>query len=187
MKRQNLRNKTLYIALGSIITALSVVIMLFTNIITVASMALPAISGVLTAFLVIETDKRYALVSFIAVSVLSFLFVADKSSVFAYVLFFGYYPILKAVIEKLKNKIIQFIIKLGLFNICIFLLYWLSIKVLRLPQEEFSFNGVNLLFPLYILLIITLIAYDIAITQLIVRYIVKLKPYVDNILKNYKK
>lgn len=186
MNNKNFRNKTLYVALGSIITALSVVIMLLTNIITIASMALPAVSGVLTAFLVIETNKKCAATSFAAAAILSFLFVTDKTSVLAYVLLFGYYPIVKSSIEKIKSKAVQFIIKLIIFNVCTFLLYWLSVKVLMLPEEEFMFNGVSLLLPLYILIIITLIAYDIAVTQLITRYIVKLKPYVDNILKIYR-
>lgn len=181
-----MRKKTLFLALGSIITALSVVIILLTNVITSASFALPAVAGVLTAFLVIETDKKCAFISFIAVSLLSILFVTDKTSVVVYVVFFGHYPILKPVIEKLHSKFIQYIIKYIIFNVCILTAYFIFVKVFMLPEEEFVINGINILIPLYIISNITFLAYDIAVTQLVCRYINKLKPHIDNILNIYK-
>ncbi len=186
--RMSRKNRILYMALSSIISALSVVLMILTNIITILSVTLPAVAGVLTAFLVIETDKKYALMSFVCVSVLSFLFVADKSSVLFYLLFFGYYPILKAIIEKyIKSKFILRIVKFLVFSICIVLSYFILVNIFMFSKEESIFNGISLLLPVYYMVVmITLIAYDIAITQLIIRYIVKFKPYVDNILKNYK-
>ena len=39
-----------------------------------------------------------------AVAVLSLLFAADKEAALLFVLFFGYYPVLKSFLERISNK-----------------------------------------------------------------------------------
>ena len=60
------------------IAALSVTIMLSTAVIPYLTYALPAMAGVLLVLMVIEINKSWALCTYVAVSILSFLILPDK-------------------------------------------------------------------------------------------------------------
>ena len=47
--------------------------------------------------------------TFAVVAISVRIFVPDKQAALLYVIFFGYYPILKALIERLKIKIVQWV------------------------------------------------------------------------------
>ena len=78
-----------------------------------ATFALPALAGLLMIMIVIEMGARWAWPTFAVVAILSVFFVPDKQAALLYVIFFGYYPILKALIERLKNKIVQGVFSKG--------------------------------------------------------------------------
>ena len=59
------------VALGGMVTALSIVLMFFTGIFPFAMFALPGIAGVLLVLIVMELGRKYALVVYIGVSILS--------------------------------------------------------------------------------------------------------------------
>ena len=85
-------------ALAGIISALAVAIMFATTIIPFLTYALSAISGALLLLMVIEINRRWAFTSYVAVSILSILLLNDKEAALMYILFFGYYPIMKSVL-----------------------------------------------------------------------------------------
>ena len=87
------------IALCSVITALSVLFMLMTMILPVAAYSSVMLTGLCTSLIVEEIDRKYALCSFAAVSILSAVLIPDKESVILYVVFFGYYPVMIDFIE----------------------------------------------------------------------------------------
>ena len=81
-------------AIGGIIAALSIVLMLLTSAIPTLTYAIPAIAGLLLVIIVIEVNKKWAFGVYFVVGVLSMLLVADKEAAVMYVMFFGYYPII---------------------------------------------------------------------------------------------
>ena len=92
-----------------------------------ATFALPALAGLLMIMIVIEMGARWAWPTFAVVAILSVFFVPDKQAALLYVIFFGYYPILKALIERLKNKIVQWVLKYAVFNAAIVSAYFIAI------------------------------------------------------------
>lgn len=70
--------------------------MFLTGLIPIGTYALPAIAGVLLIVAVIEIGAKWAWMIYAAVAVLSLLFAADKEAALLFVLFFGYYPVLKS-------------------------------------------------------------------------------------------
>ena len=66
------------------------------------------------------------------------IFVPDKQAALLYVIFFGYYPILKALIERLKNKIVQWVLKYAVFNAAIVSAYFIAIYLLSIPADSLS-------------------------------------------------
>ncbi|MBQ6601631.1 MAG: hypothetical protein IIX36_08300, partial [Clostridia bacterium] len=107
-------------ALGAMVTALSVVI-LIPSAMQVFVYALPAMAGMLTMFAVVEIDKKWAVGSYVATSLIGLLFVANKEAVMYYVAFFGYYPVAKAILESRLPRVAEYVLKFLLFNASIIL------------------------------------------------------------------
>ena len=101
MKRNK---KSKFIAFGGMIAALSICLMMLTGVISVLVYSTPIIVGLFLILMVVAMGKKWAFAVYIAVSVLSLLFVAQKESAIIYVAFFGYYPILKPVLESIKSR-----------------------------------------------------------------------------------
>lgn len=168
MKNLNKSSKT---ALGGIIAAVSVVLMFLTSIIPTLTYAVPAAAGLLLVIMVIEIDKKWATVVYIAVSILSALLIADKESAVMYIAFFGYYPIVKQPIEKHLNKYLAWVIKLLIFNISIIASYLLLIYVFNLDMDDFGEFTKTALILLYLAFNVVFVLYDVALTRLITAYL----------------
>jgi hypothetical protein len=171
-----MKKKTFNIALCGLISALGVVIMMITAIIPTTTYAMPAMASLLLTVIVIETNKKWALASYFVVSVLSLLLVPDKESVAFYILFFGYYPIYKQIIEsKIKHLWLQWLLKILVFSISAIIIYFIAILILGVPADEFTVFGINV--PLLFLIagIAVFIIFDRAMTRVIVAYVIKLR------------
>ena len=117
MNKMSVSAKT---ALGAMITALSVVI-LIPSAVQVFVYTLPAMAGMLTMLAVVEIDKKWAIGSYVATSLIGLLFVANKEAVVYYVAFFGYYPVVKALLESKMPRVAEYILKFLIFNVSIVL------------------------------------------------------------------
>jgi len=166
-----LRSQASKIAFCGLIIALSMVFMMFTFMPNF-TYALPALAGVMLVMVVIEVSIKFAFVSYLAVVILSIIIAPDKFSVLLYALFFGYYPILKALFEKAKSSLNMWIYKIISFNIVIVLIYFLAIWLLNLQDNKLiqyaqSPIGAGILLAANIVFVI----YDLAIDNVIGLYI----------------
>lgn len=153
------------------IAALSLALMLLTGIIPVGTYALPCISGILLAAIVIEFGIPWALGVYAGVSVLSFLIVADKEAALYYVLLLGSYPILKSLFERIHIKWLSLAIKLVFFNAVAVAAFFVSIYVLKVPAESFSLFGVNMPLAFLVAGNVVFVIYDFCVTRLISAYL----------------
>lgn len=168
------------IALSGIITALSLVCMMLTGLITIGTYSLPALAGLFLIIPSIEISRRWAFTIYIAVSVLSIFLVVDKEASIIFILLFGYYPILKTKIEKLNNNIVEYILKLFICNTAMILLFFITVKLLGVPEESFEIFGLYLTWVFLILGNIIFIIYDYAINDIFSLYY---KKFHNNIRK----
>lgn len=123
-------------AIGGMAVTLSVIIMLPT-VLDMMSMALPAIAGLITLFCIIELGKKWAFGVFLATSFLGTILLPNKEAIVYYIAFFGYYPILKALIEsKNMNRVLEYILKLVVFNASFVLAFWFLSKIMGVPISE---------------------------------------------------
>lgn len=164
-------------ALGGVITALAVVCMLLTAVIPVATYSCPIIAGALLVAVVIDLGAGWAFGVYAAVSLLSLLVVPDKEAVVCFVFLFGYYPILKQYIEKKKKRILQWVMKLLVFNIAAVMVFYITVYLLFVPKESFNIGGVYLPWVFLAFGNIIFIMYDAALTKIIILYIVKLRKF----------
>lgn len=164
------------IAFAGITCCLSVVCMLLTVIPTL-EIGLPALAGCLLVLPTIELGVRYGFLCYGATAFLTLLLAPSLEAKVLFVLFLGYYPVLKALIERLHSSCWRWILKLLLFNAMICVAYWLLIKVFTaVATEDFMLFGVYL--PAVLLLVGNgvFIVYDIALTRIISAYLLLGQP-----------
>lgn len=171
------------IALGGLLTALVVVLMFLTGLIPIGTYALPAIAGVLLIVAVIEIGAKWAWMIYAAVAVLSLLFAADKEAALLFVLFFGYYPVLKSFLERISNKVLSWISKFAVFNVAVVACFFLAVNFLQLPEDSFTVFGIYLPWVFLILGNAVFLIYDIALSGLVATYVEKLHHRVTKTLK----
>ena len=144
--------------------------------------ALPAMAGLAIMAVLIETDKKWALLSYIC-SAFLLIFIGEIESKILYVSLFGYYPILKAVIERLNKSVLEWIIKFILFNAVIVVVYTLFSGVFGIENGEF---GILEKYGAYILLAaanIAFVLYDICLSRMAMFYLYRLHPKVQKVFK----
>ena len=176
-------NQSGKVALGGIVTALSVVCMLLTGLIPMGTFALPGLAGLFLVVIVIELGRKWAWMVYFAVSVLSILFAADKEAALLFVLFLGYYPILKAVLERIRAKWLQIVFKLLIFNAAMVACYFLALAVLQVPADSFELFGVSIPGLLLLLGNGVFLLYDYALTGLVATYVSRLQKHVRHMLR----
>jgi hypothetical protein len=157
--------------------ALGTAIMVLTGIIPVGTYALPALAGILLIAVVAEAGVKWAVAVYAVQSVLSVMLAADQEAVLFFILFFGYYPILKAVLEShLHQKWNRAAVKLAIFNVAAVLEFWISIKLLGVPVASFSAFGYNI--PGLFLLAgnVVFLIYDYAVSLLVIAYFNRFHP-----------
>ena len=161
--------KTKLIALSGIIAAASVVVMLVAYFPSL-TYAMPAISGCLLVFLVFEAGKKHAFLVYLVVAALSF-FICEKEAALSYILFFGYYPILKAILEGIPSRVLEWIAKFSIFNIAFAGVFWLGTTVFGLDTSEMGAFGKYTIAVFFVSANIMFLAYDICLSKLIVLYL----------------
>lgn len=162
-------------AMGAMIAALCVALMLLTAVIPFLSYAMPMIAGALITIMVIECDKLWALFVYVSVSILSLLIVPDKSAGLAFLCYFGYYPILKNILESKLNKTAEIIIKYANIVIVVLGAYFLALKFFGIDTEgmEFILPHLGKWYTYLILLLLSLLffkLYDTALSKAIFLY-----------------
>lgn len=167
--------KTSYkVALGGIISSLSLLTMILGGIIPGLEYTVPAIAGMLLVIIVIEIGLRWAFLTYIGVALLTFFIVPNKESGLLFIAFLGYYPVLKSVLEtKLKKRYLQWMSKLIVFNIALAVYYRLVMWLVAAPELAESVDELGR-YALYILAAAAnavFIVYDIALTRIINTYL----------------
>ena len=168
------KSKSKDLTLGAIITVLSVLLLLLTSILITSKVFLVCLASFLISILILETKVNIAVISYVATVILSVILVPNKLIIAPYVLFFGYYGIMKYFIEKIDRLALEYILKLVNFNIYVFLNY----KLLTVFIKD------NIRFPLTtgIILIglqVFFLVYDYVFSLFISYYRQKIQKYIN--------
>ncbi len=159
------------IAFGGVLVALGVGCMLLTNVVPIATYALPVLAGLSIMLAVIELDKRWAMMIYAATAMVAMLLVTDVEAKLIYLMFFGYYPVLKSIFESLHRPHFCAALKFAVFNLTVIAAYYVAIGLFDVPLSEFTLFGVQL--PLLFLLLGNIVFWlmDIAMTRLATAYV----------------
>ena len=158
-------------ALGGITAALSVTLMLLSAVIPFLEYALPAFSGALLLLVVIELGKGWAFGTYLSVSLLSLIMLANKEAAMMYVAFFGWYPIVKQALERaLRLRVLQWLVKILIFASSMAGAYFVLIKVFGMKLEDLTDHGFKGLLGLLAMAVVMFVVLDICMRRRIVVY-----------------
>lgn len=170
-KRNNESNaqRTKRLAVCAMLSALGVVMLGIGSVISVMDISMAVIASLFCIFAVIEYGGAAPWLVFLVTGVLSLL-LPQKAPAMMYLLFFGYYPIIKEKLEK-RPKAVAWVLKEVIFQIAL-------VGMLLLYHFVFMASGTV---PWTMYLILAVIAeivfpiYDFALTRLITLYIYRLR------------
>ncbi len=171
--------QTSKITLCGICVALSVVTMLL-GYFPYFTYAVPAIAGLFMMIPLIEINGKYAFLSYVAGCFIVFI-VAEPETKVLYIVLFGYYPILKAIIEKIKKPIAEWIVKILCFNASVVISYYVLKLLTNINVDDFGPLGKYGAVIFIFLCNIAFILYDIAISRVSFVYFCKMHPKIKGI------
>ena len=99
------------IALCGVLSALSVVVLLVGNVLQIGTYAAPMLASFLLIPVLEDYGKKYALLLYAVVSLLSLFLVPDKELVLFYVLVLGYYPVLRVRLNNIRRGVLRWMAK----------------------------------------------------------------------------
>ena len=166
------------VAIGGMVSALCLLLMFMTGLFPFATFAMPAFAGLLILVIVVEIGMRWAWLVYLGVAILSIFIAPDREAALLFAVFFGYYPIARLLIERIRLRPLVWVCKFALFNLALGGLYGASVALLGTEQLIASFGEVRQygLATFWILFNITFVAYDFALKQLFLCYVGWFRP-----------
>lgn len=107
------------LAVNGMLLALAVITLFFATALPTGRLSLYALSSFYTAVLVLEYGVGNGWVFYVASGLLSLLLVPNKPGVVPYIVFFGFYGLLKYYVERWNRPIPEYLAKLAYFNLCL--------------------------------------------------------------------
>jgi len=169
-----LRNKQSFqVALGGVISALSLVVLMMTGIIPFATYSLPCIAGLLLVIIVVECGAKWAWISFGATAILSLMITPDREAAIMYTALFGYYPMVKQLIERRFTGVKEWVCKIALFNVAVVIAYVIAINLFGMTYLLEDMGDFLMLSLLALLGLgnVVFVLYDVAMTRMLSAYI----------------
>lgn len=168
--------KTKKLTQSALIAALSSALLILSAVLPTGRLAVVAIAGLCMTVAVINCGAFYAAGAFAVSGVIGLLLSPVKGCAVAYLLFLGWYPIVKSPIEHIKSRTAEMMVKLLVFNAALAASYFAAVSLLmndlnlsiesRLPGA-LMWLAANVVFVLY----------DFGLTQLIMAYLKKFNKF----------
>lgn len=166
------QEKTKRLTVSAMLSALGVIFLWLGSAVEVVDISMAAIASLLCVIAVIEYGGSAPWLIFGATATLSLLLLPQKTPAVMYLVFFGYYPILKEKLER-RSKLTAWIFKEIIFNAALAILLVAShyLLLVSIPVESvILYYG-----ALVVMAEIAFPLYDVALTRLISFYLFRLR------------
>lgn len=171
-ERHENRIRTRRIAISAILAAIGVVLLYLGAMIEVLDLTVVVLASLVCVLAVLEMGGAWPWLIYATVSVLSLVLLPQKTPALLFLLFGGYYPILKAYFER-RRRPLAWMLKLLNFNLALVVAFFAVKELFLLPEGE-SLAWMTPAVWYAILLVAgnaVFILYDVALTRLITRYL----------------
>ncbi len=159
------------ITFSAICLALTVIFLYAASAFSTGRIAALGLASLLCCICVSQFGVRYGIALYVGASMLALLLLPSKMFALIYVLFAGYYPIIKFFVEKLRKLWAEWILKILFFNLVAFLLY-LIVRLFFAPVLESApvLLVLQYLGPAILILQVVFIIYDWMLSYMIGYY-----------------
>lgn len=169
------------IAYSGVATALSVVMLFLGSLIWVLAYTMPLIASLIMIILLDSISQKSAILTFVSTSVISFILLSDKECLLLYVLFFGYYPLIRDKINDIKPKFLSVLLKYLTFNASMILTQILCVYVFGISFDDMLGKWGIVVFIICLNLVFAV--YDKLYDLLLKLYRIKVKKKVEKYIK----
>ena len=165
--RRGVSEKTWTVALSGVLAAMSLALLYLASVLPTGQLGVAAVAGLFPMAAVISAGWKAGVCCWLASGLLGLLIVPGKGIALLFLLFFGLYPVVKSLIERMKKLVLEWICKLILFNADLLLCLQVAGGILMgsLPEQ---LRELWLLWPV---LNAVFIVYDIGLSRLAPLYI----------------
>lgn len=165
--------KTKKLTITALLAALSVMVLYLGSIIPSGQLGFAAIGCVLGIVAVIQCGMAWAAGLYVVCSLLALLLLPNKTTAILYAAFFGYYPLIKSLAEHIPHRVLEWCVKLALFNASLCALMFLF-TVSFLPESVEQFPQ----WAIILVLNVVFILFDIGLSRLISLYMARLHKHI---------
>ena len=179
--RNSNRIQTRRIVLAATLSALSFVLLFVGAATSVLDLTMVVACAFCSVLAVIELRSPFPTLIWIVTGVISLLLLPDKFVAVEYILFGGLYPIVKHLIERIKNKLLGWALKLAYFNVSLTAAIAVAKFIMNLPDDY----GMTFSVWVYLFGNVFFVMADFALSLLISVYILKIRSRlkIDKFLK----
>lgn len=172
------------IAYCGITVALSTVIML-AALIPSLTYLLPAVSGICIWTVSEQINRKWGLLAYAASALLCFMLIPEIEANLYYLFFFGYFPLVKEPLEKIRPKVLAYITKLAVFNASVVTAFFILSQIMNLEQilEGLEGFGDMAVYVLWGAANVAFVMYDLCLGNLFYAFRKWLKPRINKKLR----
>lgn len=167
--------KTRKVALAGLLTALAAGLLLLGSLLEMLDISMAALAALVVMVALIELKWKWALGVYAAASLLSLLILPTAAGV-VFAGFLGYYPVLKTVLDRIRNKPLQWAAKIGCFALFTGVAY-LMLRLFADPNSEWL-TAAGWLIPIAA---VTFVVFDFCLSRLAVFYLVRIRKHLPGI------
>ncbi len=173
-----MQTRTYKIALGGILSGLTLALMFFGTMLPFATYAAPAVASAAIAIIQQEQSPRFAVGVYLTVGLLSAFISPDREAALLFLGFFGHYPMTKLLLERRFPRPVAAVLKGLVFIVCVggiygALLWLLTVEAVR---QELLGMPAGLLALVAALGLLTFYLLDICLTRIVAVYVYKIRP-----------
>lgn len=158
------------VAYPAILGALALVLIYIGSVAPSGNVGIVAVAGLLPSAAVISVGLQAGFLCWAGVSILAFLLIPDKFCVLLFGALFGLYPMIKSLVERLRRRPVEYLLKLVFFNLAFTVIYF-AMRAALLASLPEMFSAVWLL---YLVGNVVFLMYDYGFSKLIVLYIARI-------------
>ncbi|MEA4965702.1 MAG: hypothetical protein VB055_07765 [Oscillospiraceae bacterium] len=155
------------IALGGVLAALSVAILYFGGLLSGFVIAAAAVAGLIPAAAVLRGGLRTGCAVYVVTAALALLLLPEKSAALWYAVFFGYYGLLKSLIEQIGRLLAEWPLKLLTYTAAFFVLLLLFRSAFTALTDLVPLGTL----PVFFIGMAVFVLYDIGFSRLIGLYL----------------
>ncbi len=147
---------------GALASAAIVVMLAIPILFPTFSVTCAAFAGFIIMAMHMKWGMKTALLTYFSAALLSMLLISNKETPVLFLMLFGHYPVIKAVIERRSGPIRNYILKLLYFNLDVAIVYYVVDVLFNFPTMEEDIP----LWAALLLLNVVFLFYDYTFTPL---------------------